>query len=614
MAYDSVTTAAVAAELRDTLLQGRVDKVIQPSEYAVALFVRAGGANHTLLLSAHPQQARVTLTSERLAKAFDEPSPFVMLLRKYLEGAAVLGIEQTGRDRVLRLAFRTRVASVTLIAEVMGKHSNIILVDEQDTILGALKRVTAAISRHRVVLPHQPYIPPPVQTRPAPHEGQPKLDPLSATAEEVAGALTDLPGEGQLAAALLDTLAGMSPQLAKEAVYHLAGGADAPLGAGRPRMAELLGIVRGLMEPPAWRPSVARRDGKILGWAAYPLAQHGVEPTPYPSMGSALDDVYREGGDGESRDALGSVRAGLRAPIAAHRARLDKKAASLRAGLRPPEEIDALRRQGEMTLAYAHDIAPGQRELRLDDQSLTIALDPTLTPAENAQALFARYRKARDAREKVPPLLEEAEESVQFLDGALLFVEQADSSGALKEIRDDVATAGFALPGARGVDATSPKGTKGQTGQTGQKGQAGAKGKGGKYLPGGKETPKKGGAAPALRFTTGDGLEVLVGRSARQNEVVTFDLSSSGDLWFHARGMPGSHVVLKTGGRSPSNASVESAAALAAYYSRGRGGTTVPVDVVPVRNVRRVKGGKPGLVRVSGETTINVRPRADLSR
>jgi predicted ribosome quality control (RQC) complex YloA/Tae2 family protein len=605
MAYDSVTTAAVAAELQGTLLHGRVDKVIQPSASAVALFIRAARANHTLLLSAHPQQARVTLTGERLAKAFDEPSSFVMLLRKYLEGAALLDIRQVEHDRVLRLTFGARATSVTIIAEVMGKHSNIILVDDQDTILGALKHITPAISRYRVVLPRHPYIPPPAQTQPAPRDGAPKLDPLNpaTTAGTLALALADRPDDTSLATALLDTLAGMSPQLAKEVVYRLAGATDAALGAWRPRLTEALELTRGLMAPQRWEPSVTRRDGKLLGWAAYPLLQHGVAPAVYPAVSAVLDEVYRETGDTESHDALGSVRDGLRTALLSHRVRLDKKARSLRAGLRPRAEIDALRHQGEMVLGYAHDIAPGQRELRLDDPPMVVALDPTLTPPENAATLFARYRKMRDAQEKVPPLLEEAEEDVRFLDQALLFVEQADAPGALKEIRDDVAAAGFALPGAKGGEVKPAKAAKGPSG---------AKGKGGKYHPGGKEAPKKG-AAPALRFTTPEGLEVLVGRSARQNEVVTFDLSASGDLWFHARGMPGSHVVLKTGGRAPSDASVEGAAALAAYYSRGRGATTVPVDVVPARNVRRVKGGKPGLVRISGETTLNVRPRATLA-
>lgn len=589
MAYDSVTTAAVAAELHARLSHGRVDKIIQPSDHAVALLLRAGGANHWLLLSAHPQHARVALTHERLAKAHDEPSSFVMLLRKHLEGAALDGVEQAGYDRILRLRWRTRAAPWTLIAEVMGKHSNVILVDEKDTIFGAVKLITPALSRYRVVLPRHPYTPPPAQSRPSPHDADPKLDPLTITPSLLGTALADQPDTTPLATALVGALAGISPQLAKEVAYRLAGDVAIPLGA-RPHLEAALTILHELMAPSAWQPSIARQNGAIAGWAAYPLRQHGVEPEFYSSIFDVLDSAY---GDLESGDALGSVRAGLRATIAAQRTRLDKKVASLRAGLRPREEIDALRLQGEMVLAFAHDIAPGQRELRLDDPPLAIPLDPALTPAENAQALFHRYRKARDAAAKVPPLLDEAEQGLQFLDTALLFVEQASSPQQLKEIKDDLSAAGFGQPGAK----EQPQ-------------RPAAKGKGGTYHPGGKQAPVKS-AAPALRFTTRDGLEVLVGRSARQNEVVTFDLATSGDLWFHARGLPGSHVLLKTRGRTPPDGSIEHAAALAAYYSRGRGSTTVAVDIVPIRNVRRVKGGKPGLVRISGETTLNVRPRVE---
>jgi len=605
MSYDAITTAAAAAELRDRLDRGRVDKVIQPSDLAVALFVRAGGANHTLLLSAHPQHARVTLTAARLAKAYDEPSPFVMLLRKYLEGASLTEVRQVGHDRILRLTFRAGPSSTTLVAEVMGKHSNIILVDEQDVILGAVKRITPAQSRYRVVLPHQPYLLPPAQTQPsppAPREDLPKLDPATLDPEGLASALAPWPDDKLLASALLDVLAGASPQLAREAVYRLCGTTDATLGTSRGRLGEALDLVRSLMSPPRWTPSLARRDGRVLGWAAYPLLQHGVEPVIYPSLGALLDEVYGESPI-ESGDALGSQRDALRESVSVARTRLSRKAVSLRQGLRAPEEIDLLRRQGEMVLAFAHDIAPDARELRLDDPPITVPLDPTLTPSENARALFARYRKLRDAAARVPAMLDEAEGELEFLDAMLLFVEQADAPQGLKEVRDDLAAAGFtSLGGGKaGGDA------KGRGKGVGTK-DKGGKAKGGKYHPGGKEAPKK--AAAALRFTTGDGLQVLVGRSARQNEVVTFDLASSDDMWFHARGMPGSHVVLKTAGRTPPARSIEQAAALAAYYSRGRGSTTVPVDMAPARNVRRVKGGKPGLVHISGETTVNVHPRA----
>lgn len=592
MAYDTVTTAAVAAELRERLSGGRVDKIIQPSAFAVALLVRVGGANHWLLLSAHPQHARVALVAERLAKAFDEPSPFVMALRKYLEGARLAAVEQAGSDRVFLLHFRTHDAPVTLIVEVMGKHSNIILVDDKDTILGAVKRITPAMSRHRVVLPRHAYVPPPAPMQPPPREDQPKLDPLDTSAEALAEALAARTNGAPLATALVDVLAGVSPQLAREVAYRLAGSTDAPLAAWGDRPEAILDLARELWAPAARRPSIVRRDGTVLGWAAYPLRQHGVEPEHRDSISAVLDEVYS---GLESGDALGSVRAELRAVIMEHQTRSSRKAASLRAGLRPSEEVGALRVQGEMVLAFAHEIAPGQRELRLPDAGqgtpLVIPIDPALTPTENAQVTFQRYRKARDAAAKIPPLLAEAEESLQFLEATLVFVDQADSAQALKEVKDDVAAAGFSRPGEAGRAARP----------------AHDRGKGGKYHPGGKEPPRKA-AAPALRFTTRDGLEVLVGRSARQNEIVTFELASSADLWFHARGLPGSHVVLKTGGSAPPVTSVEQAAELAAYYSRGRGSTTVPVDVVPARNVRRVKGGKPGLVRISGERTINARP------
>ncbi len=588
-ASDATTTAAVADEMRERLLQGRVDKIVQPSALSVALMVRAGGANHWLLLSADPRHARICLSGERLARAFDEPSPFVMALRKYLEGGRLDEVTQPGHDRILRLRFRTRGLPVSLIGEVMGKHSNIILVDDKDTTLGAVKLVSAAINRYRVILPRHPYVPPPPPTQPG--TDRPKLDPLTVTPQELSMAFAGFAADSTLADVLVAVLAGVSPQLGKEVAYRLTGNVSASLqAAGTPNV---LDTVRALMAPRTWQPSIVYQDGRIVDWAAYPLRQHGVEPRLYTSISAVLDEVY---GGLESRDGLEPIRAGLRAVVEGHRARLNKKAQSLRSGLRESEEIDKLRRQGEMVLAFAYSIEPGQTELRIEDgvdEPLTISLDPTLSAAENAQRLFHRYRKARDAAAKIPPLLEQAEDELAFLDEALVYIEQADSAQALKEVKDDLLAAGYNLPGER---AQPPKQ---------------AKGKGGAYHPGGKQAPRKT-ASPALSFTTSDGLEVLVGRSARQNEIVTFDLASGGDLWFHARGMPGSHVVLKSGGRTPPDRSIEQAAALAAYYSRGRQSTTVPVDVVPARQVRRVKGGKPGLVRISGERTVNVRPRADV--
>ncbi len=591
MAYDAVTTTAAVAEMRARITHGRVDKVIQPSALGVALTLRAGGANHTLLLSAHAQDARATLTGARLAKAFDEPSAFVMLLRKYLEGAGLTAVVQAERDRIVRLSFEGAGRATTLVAEVMGKHSNIILVDDQDVILGAVKHITPALSRQRIVLPHQPYMPPPPPTRSGPGAGTPKLDPF-ASDDALTEALGAWPGDTVCAAALVDTLTGLSPQAAREVVFRLCGDAAATMDAMHPFIGAALALVRSFLTHVDEQPSLARRpDGKMLGWAAYTLRQHegqGVVLSSFPSVGALLDEVY----DGaESGDALGSVKGALHAAVKIQRDRMNSKAQALRRAVKPPAEIDHVRLEGEMVLGFAHEIAPGDVMLRLDDPPLAIALDPTLSPPENARKSFTRYRKMRDAALRNPPLIEEAEEGRRFLDEMLVFIDQADSPAVLKDLREELATSEFAPPGAKKAPKNSAN-------------------KGGSYHPGGKKTPAKAAAPSALRFTTSDGLQVIVGRSARQNEVVTFSLAATGDLWFHARGLPGSHVVLKTAGTPPPARSIEQAAALAAYYSRGRENTTTPVDIVPIRNVKRAKGGKPGLVLISGETTVQVKPLA----
>lgn len=591
MAYDAVTTTAAVAEMQARIAHGRVDKIIQPSALGVALTMRAGGGNHTLLLSAHAQDARATLTSAKLAKAFDEPSAFVMLLRKHLEGATLAAVAQAERDRIVRLTFRGAGRETTLVVEVMGKHSNIILVDDQDVILGAVKHITPALSRQRIVLPHQPYAPPPPPMRSGPGVGSPKLDPFVDGAT-IAAALDAWPRDAVFAAALVDTLMGLSPQAAREIAFRLCGDAAATMDATSSFFSAALVLVRTFLTHVDEQPSLARQaDGKMLGWAVYALRQHegqGVVLVSFPSVSALLDEVY----DGaESGDALGSVKQALHATVKLQRDRLNSKAEALRRAVKPAAEIDRLRLEGEMVLAFAHEIAPGDMMLRLDDPPLAIALDPTLSAPENARKSFTRYRKMRDAALRNPPLIEEAEEGRRFLDEMLVFIDQADSPAVLKDLRDDLANSEFAPPGSK--KPSKPTSSKG-----------------GAYHPGGKKAPAKNTAPSALRFTTSDGLQVLVGRSARQNEVVTFSLAAGGDLWFHARGLPGSHVVLKTAGTTPPARSIEQAASLAAYYSRGRENTTTPVDIVPIRQVKRAKGGKPGLVLISGETTVQVKPLA----
>ncbi len=612
MAYDSITTAAVATDMEQRLVGSYIDKIIGPSEQTIGLLFWTGRTNHWVLFSAHPQHARVVPTAQRLSGGGAEPSSFVMLLRKHLDGQRVNNITQSGCDRVL--TFQIGSAGVTLIAEIMGKNSNIILVDGAGIILGSLKRVTAAMNRYREVMTHRTYVPPPQPSRPGPTgDPIPKLDPRTCLAGDLAAALHGQPPNQRLWQALIDCLDGCSPQLAREIVarWQLTMPANTTPGDISPPTAStaatlehssaLLAIVRALYQPEddRWQPSVAWRADQIAAWAVYPLRQYegdaAIDVRPSHSLEEMFDLVY--GGDevgDELAEPLDAQRKPLLAALDAQRERVRHKVTSLRDGLPDPATITALREKGQLLLAYGHTLTPDQSVLHVEDPPLDIAVDPSLSPVENAQAYFRRYTKTRDAAQKVPALLEAAEAERDFLDQARVFVELAHSPSDLAQVRSDLHEAGVPIGGAAPVrkPAKQPKNVKGR-----------------KQAPTGKSSKANAATQAIMRVRSADGTEILVGRSASQNDLVTFSLAGSGDVWLHAREIPGAHVIVKSGGRPPSAATLHQAAELAASYSRGRDATSVPVDYTFVRYVRRIKGAGPGLVHYSGETTLMVRPQ-----
>jgi predicted ribosome quality control (RQC) complex YloA/Tae2 family protein len=382
--------------------------------------------------------------------------------------------------------------------------------------------------------------------------------------------------------ALLDLVEGLSPTLAREVVYVATGAVDTPLGGHRnlESVAHLLALIRERFGPERGQPSAVWQGERLAEWAAFPLYQHGVEPRRYPEIAALLEEVYATRADA---DGLAGQRGPLLGQIEALRKTARRKIASLESSLADPEALRTLRERGEMILAYQHSIEPGQRELSIPELGLTIPLETALTPLENAQRAFKQYQKRRDAAAVVPGLLEAARHELEYLDQLAVHAAVAADPAALAAVRDD-------LREATGQGKAQKKG-RGQD-------KRGQPGKGGKAKPG--VTP--------LRVRAADGTEILVGRSARQNDAVTFQLAHPQDLWLHARQIPGAHVILRTGGRPPSKETLLQAATLAASHSQARAATTVPVDYTAVRNVRRIKGARPGLVSYSGETTINVRP------
>ena len=616
--FDVLTIAAVADELGSALLDGRVQRIGLAGPLTVAAEVYAGGRRHALVASADGQRARVHLARSLPSLDADLITPFGLLLRKYVRGGVIVGIDQPPLERLIRLSIAKRLdphndrrtrrgeaevepeplfggvngedgeeveneegegdaTFVHLAIEIMGRHSNLILVDDDGRVMESAKRVTAAMSRVRPVLPRLPYVPPPPIDKP---------DPRRLTAVDAERLLAVEPPGAKLAETLVRRLRAISPQMAREIAHRAAGAAGATIddleaGAG----AAVARETRALLEPlltSAWAPRVYREagegqdgaGGEVVAFAPIPLAHlaatRGEEAVG--SISAAAELALGAAGEltpvrhAQRRERLlGSIRQA--------RERQSRRMASLREQRAKADEAESLRRRGELIYGYLWQIEPGQAELVAEGER--VPLDPALGAKENAQAYFERYRKAQGAESHLPELEGEVEAALAYLDQMRVMVEQAD---------------GFA-----GLEALAGE----------------WEGHGGAQEPGRARAPRHRPAEKRPRaLLDAAGNAVFIGRSGAQNDLVTFDLAGPNDTWLHARGVPGSHVVVRwhhpNGEERPET--IAAAAALAAHYSASRDSGTVEVDIARRRHVRKIRGAGPGLVTYRNERTVPVRP------
>ena len=568
MYFDALSLAAIKDELSDLLLGGRVQRIVRPSELSIGLEVYAG-RRHQLLLSAEPQTAGVYLPEEKSRRGVETHSPLQLLLRKHVRGARLSVLQQPPLERVLCFGFEGEQGRVDLVCEVMGRLSNIILLGADGTVMDAAKRVPASINRYRTILPHRPYVPPPPQA---------KENPLLLTAR----LLSDLLGQesdAPLWRRLLDRVSAISPLLAREVLFRAMGDVE-PRRA--PRLQDCRAMVAaihellGQNEEHQWSPCVAyqERHGERVpvAFAAYELT-HLVDHEPAASILGAVE-VLREAR--QVLDPYRQVRAQLYDLVADQTSRQKGRLASLRKALVPTAKLEEKQLKGKAILAMAWAIEPGQDVLEVDlvelglisgkagGASLRIELDPALTPSENAQKLFREYRKLQAAGSQVPALIEQTKAELDYLHQLHTDVRLAQDRGQLDEVEGALREAGYLRARRKGA---------------------------------------KGAASAPIRLRASDGTLVLVGRNSRQNEALTFRLSSPDDTWLHAHGVPGSHVIVKSADCAVSEQTLQFAARLAAYYSGARGETRVQVDFCRRRHVRPIKGGHPGMVRYSHEET-----------
>lgn len=544
--FDGIALAAVVDELNEKILHGRVQEIVQLDALVFGFEIYANKTRQYLLATANPDDARIHLVSTKIRGSGEAPSPFLLLLRKHAEGAFIDSISQLPNERVLKMQFdHSRDGISTLVVETIGRYSNLILLDADSTVLDAAKRVTAHINRTRVVLPRQEYLPPPPQA---------KIDPSTLTASKLAHVLDENRGV-ILRQTLVKTIAGVSPLFAREIEHRVGASADAQV---------ILATLAQLSHRP-WQPSVAYEDGEPAAFAPYSLTQYS-NARPFDSISAAIEAFYG------AEESYAGLKENLRTPLAAVRDKLARKRDSLAQSLPKEQEVERLRTSGELILAYASQVREGQRVLKADggDGVVDIALDPKLSAVENAQKYFKEYHRTKDAAARVPALLAAASADLEY-------AEQMLNDLGLAENRAEIDAVVLA---AREVGLL-----KSQTKKTRANTVA-------------KSEPRA--------FESMDGLTILVGKNARQNEEITFGRAKPDDLWLHARNVAGAHVVIIGAGRTVPEATIKQAAQLAAQHSQARGVSRVDVIVTERKNVRRVPRGKPGMVTVRNERVVTV--------
>ncbi len=674
MYVDAITLAAVVDEWRALLPGARIDTIIQPTDYAIAVQCYAplrgdttgeqsarsakaaavagqSGPNRWLYLSAHPQMARAHLTAQKPPRVASEPPPFVMLLRKHLEGARIEEVVQTRWERVIEIVagYRSSPESeertrVRLILEIMGRVSNIILCDEQGIILGSLKRVGADINRYRVIAAGIPYVPPPPQQRLFAGQELPRLDPVHVTAAQLAicaaqersvqqdavvEAETDPAGSNnkkrkrsqkssettKIWQLLTKHLQGFSPLLAREAVFRATEDTETTMIQAHEAMWEELAWnineLGALYDRHHWSPQIIERvavpgssalaqsQQAPLAFAPYALEQYAVVPDvqvqTFPSMNAVLDEYYARA---EWSDALEGIRAPIRKVLQTQRDRCQRKADILQQEMAASEEAAQYRLFGDLLFAHQHEIQQGQPTVALQnyftedgsETTVTVPLDPRFDAVGNANRYYNKYHKLRRALELVPAQIEQNAIELATVTQLLTDLRLAETTAEITLVKAEVQAAGY-IRGKAALDKRAQKAIK--------------KGKGGKQVKGKPALP--GGGTP-IYLHSSEGFTLLVGKNSRQNEEGTFHQATANDMWLHARGVGGAHVIIKAAGREIPQKTIHEAASLAAYYSEARESTSAPVDYTLQRHVRHMKGGGPGMVNYERERTIYIEP------
>ena len=570
MPFDAIFLTAVIRELQP-LLGSRVDKIQQPSRDTVLLHLRGRGK---LLLSANVNRPRIHLTEASFENPA-QPPMFCMLLRKHLTGGRLQEIQQPPAERSVSLIFDCTdemgiPCRKSLILELMGRNSNLILTGAEGRILDCLRRVDFEMSEQRQVLPGLFYRDPPRQDKRIPQEtDEAEIAVLLSAAE---------PGR-RLDQWLLGTFAGISPLIARELCFRFTGATDTPLtGLSLPALAAFLAAQFASMD--SFTPVLLLRGGVPAEFSYREILQYGdfMEETRCGSFSQLLDRFYTQTDRAERMRQKSQT---LRKTVTTLHERVLRKLELQRRERDSTLNREQLRRMGDIVTANLHAITRGQALLRAenfyeaDAPLIEIPLKPELSPQQNAAKFYKEYAKAKTAEKILTQQLAQGEAEAEYLAAVLDELSRAESEADLAEIRQELEAGGYLRPADR------------------------------------KKQPKLPPSKP-MEFVSGDGYRIFVGRNNRQNDQLSMKTARKDDLWLHIQKFHGTHVIIACAGMRPPDRTVTEAAMLAAFYSQAKNGQNVPVDVTQVRNLRKPNGAKPGMVVYDRYQTVIVTPDPEL--
>ena len=558
MAFDGITIANIVTELNQTITGGKINKIAQPENDELIITIKNQRKQYRLFLSASASLPLIYLTETNKPSPLTAPN-FCMLLRKHIGSGKIIAIEQPGMERIIRFTIEHLnelgdLCTKYLIVEIMGKHSNIIFCNEEDQIIDSIKHVSAHMSSVREVLPGRPYFIP---------ETQSKLNPFVLTEEIFQEKI--FPRPVNVAKAIYTSITGISPLMAEEVCYRagIDGGipTDGLEDVERVHLAHTFLRMVDDIRDGHFEPNIIYKGKEPVEFACFPLSQYqDYRAVSYPSIFPVLETYYAE------KNIVTKMRqktVDLRKIVQNALERNVKKYQLQQKQLKDTEKKEKYRVWGELLNTYGYEVEPGAKSMEAlnyyTNEMIQIPLDETMTPQENAKKYFDKYSKLKRTKEALDTLLKETGDEIKHLESIAASFDIASSEEDLVQIKEEMMEYGYVK----------------------------RKNTGGKKV---KVTSRP------YHYISSDGYDIYVGKNNFQNDELSFKFASGNDWWFHAKGQPGSHVIVKSKNEELPDRTFEEAGKLAAYYSKGRQAPKVEIDYTQKKNLRKPTGGKPGFV------------------